>query len=84
MLSLKQKSNGERANVVLTLLREWDMTLHPEYSVIKLLTLGFGWAPVDIWFGTPSRFWMFPVLFLQIPFLWWFFLKLSLQIYRIL
>ena len=84
MLNLKQKSNRECANVVLTLLHEWDMTLHPEYSVIKLLTLGFGRAPVDIWFGTPSRFSMFPVLFLQIPFLWRFFLKLTLQVYGIL
>lgn len=69
MLNLKKKSNRECANMVLTLLCECDMTLHPEYSVIKLLTLGFGRAPVNIWFSTPSRFWMFPVLFLQIPFL---------------
>lgn len=69
MLNLKQKkSNRKGVNVLLSLLLEWGVTLHPEYSVIKLLTLVFGRAPVDIWFGTPSRFWMFPVLFLQISF----------------
>lgn len=47
----------------------------PALSLLRLSesTLVFGRAPVDIWFGTPSRFWMFPVLFLKIPSLWWFF-----------
>ena len=30
-------------------------------------------VPVDIWFGTPSRFWTFSVLFLQISSFWRFF-----------
>lgn len=42
--------------MVLSSLYEWGMALHPEYSVRKLLTLVFGRAPVDIRFGTPSRF----------------------------